>query len=98
MTPSLQELRTQLDSLELDDFLNLCQDSFPTVYTKFGEGMNRAQQTRKLLEHVTTPAKKFRLLEAIRQKQDPGSKKPQRKKSGPRNRSSNRKMQSGAIP
>jgi esterase/lipase superfamily enzyme len=60
--PSQPDLRVLLDTLDNDDFLDLCQTHFPAVYGKFAPGMTRPHHTRLLLEYVTRRGEAERLL------------------------------------
>jgi hypothetical protein len=66
--PPLPDLRVQLETLDNDEFLALCQDQFGDVYRKFTPGMTRPEWIRLLLEHVERRGEGERLREAIEEK------------------------------
>ena len=68
MNPPLADLRARLDTLELDDFLDLCQTQFPSVSAKFTDRMTRPQQSRLLLDHVQRRGETDKLLTALQVK------------------------------
>jgi esterase/lipase superfamily enzyme len=63
--PTIKELRQLVETLNNDDFSDLCQDKFPRVYQNFTDRQTRGQRNRELIDHANSQREIPKLVAAI---------------------------------